>query len=210
MPRKKKSAEVVVESAPTVRETGEHPTGAEADDHEADSEPSELNRLISEEEYSNDKAEVVVMNHRTPDTSSPTSSGSRHNSRGSGSGPKTVVDEDVDKISSEENPDPVAPPPEDEDCVDECARLTRPDPDYLGGGGGGGDGVTSDQPHSGEYTKIMEMLKEAEADADPEHEAAKRRMEFLMKYNPRHPDSDLGFMDYCCVFFQCFALCIEG
>jgi hypothetical protein len=42
----------------------------------------ELNRLVSEEEYSNDRAEQVllVMNH-TPKTSSPSSSNSRHNSQ---------------------------------------------------------------------------------------------------------------------------------
>lgn len=110
--------------------------------------------------------------------------------------------QDLDKISSEHNREPRAP--EEEDIVDECCPLRNPDDEderRL---------VSPDQPHSGEYKKIMDMLKEAEAEADPEQEQAKRRMEYLVKYNPRHPDSDLGFLDYCCAFFACFALCIEG
>lgn len=85
--------------------------------------------------------------------------------------------------------------------MDEATRLTKPEENE--------EAPVLNQP-SGEYKKIMEMLKEAEAEADPEYEEAKRRMEYLVKYNPRHPDSGLGFMDYCCAFFNCFALCIEG
>lgn len=110
------------------------------------------------------------------------------------------ISKDLDKISSEETPEPRAP--EEEDVVDERSSCLPKDENL-------GDHVSS-QPHSGEYKKIMEMLKEAEAEADPEYEDTKRKMEFLLKYNPRHPDSDLGFLDYCCAFFQCFALCIDG
>jgi len=197
MPRKRK-AEITVESAPVT--TKEDPLDI---GDNGDSEPTELNRLISEEEYSNGKAEVVVMNHTPP---SPSSSSSRDNNpTASPTSPaSTALDEDLDKISSEENinREPRAPPGtgEDEDVVDESTCLAQL----------GGEDVTSTQPHSGEYTKIMELLKEAEAEADPEYEEVKRRMEFMLKYNPRHPDSDLGFLDYCCAFFQCFALCIEG
>jgi len=197
MPRKRK-AEITTESVPVTTKEDTLDIG-----DNGDSEPTELNRLISEEEYANGQAEVVVLNH-TPSTPSPKSSSSRHNypTASPTSPASTALDEDLDKISSEENcsREPRAPPAEDEDVVDESTCLAQL----------GGEDVTATQPHSGEYTKIMELLKEAEAEADPEYEEVKRRMEFLMKYNPRHPDSDLGILDYCCAFFQCFALCIEG
>lgn len=104
----------------------------------------------------------------------------------------------MDKISSEDNREHEAKAPVEEDVVDECCRLTKD------------DDVTTAQPQTGEYKKIMEMLKEAEAEADPEYEENKRRMEYMLKYNPRNAESDLNLVDYCCAFFQCFAMCIEG
>jgi hypothetical protein len=87
--------------------------------------------------------------------------------------------------------------------VDECTPL-RHDED---------DDVTTTEPNShhggGEYKKIIEMLKEAEAEGNPEIEENRRKMEYLIKYNARHPESELGFVDYCCGIFQCFAMCID-
>jgi hypothetical protein len=102
-------------------------------------------------------------------------------------------------------------PPQDEqdkihastDVVDECSRLSDP----L---------VISSEPtphHGGEYAAIAAMLRDAEREADPNFEERARRMESTMmtKFNPRGgPETRMGAVDYCCSFFQCCAMCIEG
>jgi hypothetical protein len=89
------------------------------------------------------------------------------------------------------------------DVVDECSRLSDP----L---------VISSEPtphHGGEYAAIAAMLRDAEREADPNFEERARRMESTMmtKFNPRGgPETRMGAVDYCCSFFQCCAMCIEG
>ncbi|CAL8111540.1 unnamed protein product [Orchesella dallaii] len=100
------------------------------------------------------------------------------------------------------NPNPAS----DDDVTDDsCRRSTPPCADD--------EGVISSEPKSGgEYTAIIEMLKDAEKAAnDPDYEEKVHARKFgAIKYNPRNQESSFGPVDYCCAFFQCCAVCIEG